>query len=80
MLRYNSSGLSQHRFLHSETRKIRLDNGDEINVRLREKIADVQKQSLPTSTILGVEFREMATLHADEECIVPLTTIPYVSS
>ncbi|EOG9298039.1 dTDP-4-dehydrorhamnose 3,5-epimerase family protein [Proteus mirabilis] len=66
--------LSQHRFLHSETRKIRLDNGDEINVRLREKIADVQKQSLPTSTILGVEFREMATLHTGKESgIVPLT-------
>nr|WP_237585185.1 MULTISPECIES: dTDP-4-dehydrorhamnose 3,5-epimerase family protein [unclassified Proteus (in: enterobacteria)] len=66
--------LSQHRFLHSETRKIRLDNGDEINLRFREKMVDTQKQQLPTSTILGVEFREMATLHTGKESgIVPLT-------
>ncbi|WP_337241923.1 dTDP-4-dehydrorhamnose 3,5-epimerase family protein [Proteus faecis] len=69
-----SEGLNKHAFLHSETRKIRLDNGDNVNLRFREKIASNLKILLPLSTILGVEFRQIPTMQTGKESgIVPLT-------
>ena len=66
--------LSQHAFLHSETRKIRLDDGDEVNLRFREKITENQKRQLPISKILGVAFRDIPTMQTGKESgIVPLT-------
>lgn len=69
-----SECLNKHAFLHSETRKIRLDNGDNVNLRFREKIASNLKILLPLSTILGVEFRQIPTMQTGKESgIVPLT-------
>ncbi|NBN74330.1 dTDP-4-dehydrorhamnose 3,5-epimerase family protein [Proteus sp. G2615] len=66
--------LNKHEFLHSETRKIRLDNGDTVNLRFRERIAKNQRMKLPLSTIMGVAFREMPTMQTGKESgIVPLT-------
>lgn len=69
-----SENLNKHEFLHSETRKIRLDNGDVVNLRFRERAAENQRMQLPLSTILGVEFREIPTMQTGKESgIVPLT-------
>lgn len=66
--------IKKHLFVHAETRKMVLDDGKEINIKIREKIGETAVMPLPQSAILGVEFRELPSLKTGKlSGIVPLT-------
>lgn len=71
---FQHENLNNHKFQHSETREFTLDDGSKVNLRLREKIIVEEEFSLPSSNILGVEFREIPSVKTGKHsCIVPLT-------
>ncbi|QKG43540.1 dTDP-4-dehydrorhamnose 3,5-epimerase family protein [Providencia rettgeri] len=71
---YQHKNLMKHKFQHSETRELNLDDGSKINVRIREKINDDEVLVLPNSIIIGVEFKEIPSVKTGKYSgIVPLT-------
>lgn len=72
--KFQFENLNMHRYQHAETRKFTLDNGEVINVRVREENHERSKSVLPESKIEGVVFQELPSIKTGaESCIVPLT-------
>ncbi|WKZ94652.1 dTDP-4-dehydrorhamnose 3,5-epimerase family protein (plasmid) [Chimaeribacter arupi] len=71
---FQQENLKKHKFQHSETREFILEDGSQVNVRIREKITEENELVLPVVKISGVEFREIPSIKTGKEsCIVPLT-------
>lgn len=69
-----AKNLKNYAFLHSETRKISLDDGNEVNLRIREKRTENKIPFLPQSKISGVVFLEIPAMKTGKDSgIVPLT-------